>query len=37
MPHSQLHKKQRKKNLAMMLTLLALMGLFYALTIVKMG
>jgi len=35
--HSELHLRQRGKNIALLVVLLALVGIFYAVTLVRMG
>ena len=35
--HSQRHQRQRGKNIAVLVVLLALVGIFYAVTLVRMG
>lgn len=37
MPISNLHRRKKSKNLALLLVLLGLMALFYTLTLLKMG
>lgn len=37
MPHNDRHTSQKKKNIALALVLLALIGLIYAITMMKMG
>ena len=37
MPHAELHRTQRAKNIVMALVLVAIIGLFYAVTLVKYG
>jgi hypothetical protein len=37
MPLSPMHKKQRAKNLTVMLILLALMAMFFAITMIRLG
>ena len=34
---SQMHRRQRSKNIAVMLVLVGMVALFYVLTIVRMG
>jgi len=34
---SEQHQRQRRKNLALLVVLLALVGIFYAVTLVRMG
>ncbi len=36
-PHSERHQRQRGKNIALLVVLLALVGIFYAVTLVRMG
>jgi hypothetical protein len=36
-PHSERHRRQRGKNIALLVVLLALVGIFYAVTLVRMG
>ncbi len=36
-PASDMHRRQRPKNLALLAALLGLAGLFYLITLVKMG
>ena len=36
-PHSDMHKKQRRKNLALLLALIGLVVVVYLVTIVRMG
>jgi len=36
-PLGESHHRQKRKNIALLLVLLALMALFYAITIVKIG
>lgn len=35
--HSECHQRQRGKNIALVVVLLALVGIFYAVTLVRMG
>lgn len=35
--YSELHQRQRGKNIALLVVLLALVGIFYAVTLVRMG
>ena len=35
--YSELHQCQRGKNIALLVVLLALVGIFYAVTLVRMG
>ena len=35
--YSELHQLQRGKNIALVVVLLALVGIFYAVTLVRMG
>jgi hypothetical protein len=37
MPHSDLHKRKRKKNFAILAILFAFIALIWAITMVKMG
>lgn len=37
MPHAELHKRKKSKNIALMLVLLALIVLFFTLSLLKMG
>lgn len=37
MPHSDLHKKKQKKNLAMLAIIAAFVALIWAITMAKMG
>jgi len=37
MPSGDRHQAQRRKNIALLLVLVALIALFYAITIMKMG
>jgi len=37
MPHSDLHKTKKKKNLAMLAIIIGLVALIWAITMVKMG
>ncbi len=36
-PMSERHRRQRGKNIALLVVLLALVGIFYAVTLVRMG
>jgi len=36
-PHNDRHRAQRRKNIALLLVLLALIGLIYAITMMRMG
>ncbi len=36
-PHSERHRRQRGKNIALLVVLLALVGILYAVTLVRMG
>ena len=35
--HSDRHQRQRGKNIALLVVLLALVGIFYAVTVVRLG
>jgi hypothetical protein len=35
--HSERHQRQRGKNIALLVVLLALVGIFYAVTVVRLG
>lgn len=37
MPYNDQHRRQKRKNIAVALSLLALIGLLYAITLVRMG
>lgn len=37
MPHSDLHKKKRRKNLAVLLALFIFIAMIWAVTMIKMG
>lgn len=37
MPHSELHKKKRKKNMAVLAALIGFMAMVWIITMVKMG
>lgn len=37
MPKSELHRRQRKKNLTMLVILLALVGVFFSITMLKVS
>lgn len=37
MPLSPLHKKQRAKNFALLAILLAMMAVFFAITVIRLG
>ncbi len=36
-PHSERHRRQRGKNIALLVVLLALVGMFYMITVARMG
>ncbi len=35
--HSEQHRRQRGKNIALLVVLLALVGIFYVVTLIRMG